>query len=105
MDGHELLKSLRRLIESHTELGCNIHQSGYKDDYFRLFRVAHDRRWFESTAHPRLTGDAISDYFYDDWLAAKNDKNDKLAKTMRAVLNMWDEWHYALEKYGVPSED
>ena|ERR1035437_945128 len=105
MDGYELLKKLRSLIETHTDLGCSIHQAGYKDDYFRLFKVAHDRKWFESSAHPRLTGDAISDYLYNDWLAEKNEINEKRGKTLKALLAMWDEWHYALKKYGVPSED
>ena len=105
MNGYEVLEKLKGLIEVHTNLGCSIHQAGYKDDYFTLFKVAHDRGWFEASAHPRLTGDAISDHFYNDWLAEKNKINKERAKTMKAVLSMWDEWHYALEKYSIPSED
>jgi hypothetical protein len=101
MDGYELLKQLRKLIEVHTEMGCSIHQAGYKDDYFRLFKEAYINNWFETSARPRLTGDAIRDYFYGDWLAEENEINIKRAKTMNAVLNMWDEWYYSLLKCGV----
>lgn len=105
MDGYELVKKLKSLVETHTKLGCSIHQAGYKDDYFALFRVAHDNRWFASSAHPRLTGDAISDRVYEMWMGEDEELTKKRGKTLRAVLSMWDEWHYALEKYGILSEE
>jgi len=101
MDGRKLLDQMKGLINAHTESGCSIYQQGYKDDYFKIFRCAHDNRLFDSNAHPRMTGDAIRDYFYGDWLSEDNDENKKRLKTMNNVLAMWDEWHYALEKYGV----
>jgi hypothetical protein len=107
MDGYELLEKLKELIDSHTANGmdCNVHQAGHKDDYFNLFSIAHNSRWFEASARPRLTGDAIRTHFYDGWLAKDNDINRKRGNKLQAVLEMWDEWHYALEKYGVPSEN
>jgi hypothetical protein len=105
MNGYQILEKLKVCIEQCEDWDCSIHQAGYKDVFFNLFREAHNQRFFEPSAHPQLTGDAIRDYLYENWLIEQNELNEKRANIMRTVLNMWDEWHYALKKYDIPSDD
>jgi hypothetical protein len=101
MDAHEVLKQLDQLITKHAVIGGSVYQTGYKDDFFTLFREAHDNGWFEPSARPRMTGDAIRDYFFANFISEESEENKKKEEKLLQVLEMWDEWHYALTQYGV----
>ncbi len=100
MDGKEILDKFKSFIDTYAEMGCSVHQAGYKDDFFRLFLEAHKGGWFDVSRSPRLTGDAMMDYYFGYWLIEKNEVNTKREEYLREVLAMWDEWHYALKKTG-----
>jgi hypothetical protein len=101
MDGEEILVKLKDRIYAHANLDCSIYQAPYKDDYFKLFLEAYKGNYFDVSSHPRLTGQAIKDTFIERWLGEENEYNDRRLKLLNAVLAMWDEWFYALDKVGV----
>ena len=101
MTGKEILQQLNALLDSHAKLGGSIYQVGYKDDFFKLFIEAYRNDDFDVKAHPRLTGDAIRDYFNENIFIEKNDVNAKKIELLEGVLGMWMEWYYALDKVGV----
>ena len=105
MEEHELLDVLKSLVEFHSKGNPppNMYQEPYRSDIFKLFRTAHDREWFEPEAQIRMTGDAIKDYFHQNfWPADKDETPEYKAriKTLNSILHNWEEWHYALQQYG-----
>ena len=101
MTGREILERFNILLDSHFKLGGSIHQEPYKGDFFKLFIEAYRNNDFDISSHPRLTGDAIRDYFKDNFLGEENEENDRKLKLLMSILKMWDEWYYALNRVGV----
>lgn len=101
MTGQEILTAIGKLLDVHLKLGGSIHQEPYKGDFFKLFVDAYKNDYFRVSAHPRLTGDAIHDYFVENICAEENDYNDRKLKLLDDVLIMWREWFYALNKAGI----
>ncbi|MCX5808305.1 MAG: hypothetical protein NTX36_02850 [Proteobacteria bacterium] len=99
MDGYEIIDKLNNIVNTHWEFKSSVHQQGYKDDIFRLFLEAYRGNYFEPSAHPRLTGDAVRDIFFARYYTQENKEEEKL-KVLNAILNKWDEWYYALNKIG-----
>jgi hypothetical protein len=100
MTGQEILAGLNRLLDNHLTIGGSIYQRPYKDDFCKYFLEAYRNNDFDVSAHPRLTGDAIHDYFAENICAQKNDYNDKKLRLLDNVLVMWNEWYYALDMVG-----
>ena len=106
MNQVEILEELNELLDQHTKgIRGAMCQAGYKDDLFKPFVAAYFGNYFEASSSPRLTGDAISDYFYERWMQEKNDYNKKKGEYLRMLLIWWDEWHYAFQKYAKLCED
>lgn len=101
MTGKEILTGMDKLLDFHLKLGGSIHQEPYKGDFYKLFVDAYKNDYFRVSAHPRLTGDAIHDYFVENICAEENDYNDRKLKLLDNVLIMWREWYYALNKAGI----
>jgi hypothetical protein len=80
MTGEEILKRMNDLLNAHLMLDCSIHQAGYKDQYFRLFKEAYRNGDFEPSANPRLTGDAIGDRFFETEWIGRIDWDDPKSK-------------------------
>ena len=97
MTGQEILTALNQLLENHLSIGGSIHQRPYKDDFFKLFIEAYRCDYFDVSAHPRLTGDAIRDYFIENFAREENEYNNKKLKLLEDLLRMWVEWYYALD--------
>ena len=82
--------------------------------FFKLFLEVYPNGDFEPSANPRLTGAAISDAFFAaGWMgdADYSERKPKLLDDQKAnddqkfeslnkLLQMWDEWYYALDKVG-----
>jgi hypothetical protein len=100
MRADEILESLKEKIFVHADHEITLFQEPYKGDFFKFFLDAYRNDYFSSSSHPRLTGDAIRDYFTERWLAENTAENNKRIKKLNSLLYVWDEWNYALEKVG-----
>jgi len=98
MTGEEILVQLNKLLDRHLQIGGHIQQEPYKGDFFKLFVDAFKNDYFRSSAHLRLTGDAIRDYFVENVCREENAYNDRKLKLLSDVLHIWDEWYYALDR-------
>ncbi len=101
MTGKEILTAMDKLLDFHLKAGGSIHQEPYKGEFFKLFVDAYKNDYFRVSAHPRLTGDAIHDYFVENICTEEIDYNDRKLKLLDNVLIMWSEWFYALDKAGI----
>jgi hypothetical protein len=101
MTGKEILTGMDKLLDSHLKLGGSIQQEPYKGEFSKLFVDAHKNDYFRVSAHPRLTGDAIHDYFVENIVTEENAYNDRKLKLLDDVLIMWREWYYALNGAGI----
>ncbi|GEM_PF-1462142 len=100
MSGEEILQKLNKLLDARLKGGGSIYQPIYKEDFFRLFADAYRNNYFEAPASPRFTAVAIKEQFMSRWLGEETEYNDKKAALLNALLLMWDEWYYALDKMG-----
>ena len=100
MTGEEIIEKLQGRLHGHLKgyLGY-LGQEPYKNDFFRLFREAYDGKFFDATARPRLTGDALRDLLEVRWIEAMDDEEAERARAiMEDLLRRWDEWRYAWDK-------
>lgn len=98
MTAHEILNTIERYIDQRKDPQVprgTMFQDPYKKDYFNLFKEAYRNDYFNISSNPRLTGDAIRDYFIERWADEGNEK-EKL-DLLNFLISMWDEWHYALK--------
>lgn len=98
MTAVEILNTIEKYINQEQDPQAprgTIFQDPYKMDYFNLFKEAYKNDYFDSDSSPRLTGDAIRDYFIVRWAEEVNEKQ-KL-DLLNLLISMWDEWHYALD--------
>ncbi len=100
MDGYEIIDKLNNIVNSHHQLRSSVDQSGYKDDAFKLFLEGYRQNYFESSAHPRLTGDAVRDVFFERYYTLDNEEEKEKLIILNVILKIWDEWYYALNKSG-----
>jgi len=101
MDGYEIIDKLNNIVNVHHQFkASSIHQAGYKGDIFKLFLEAYRNNHFRPSAHPRLTGDAIREIFFARYYTEGNKEEEERLVILNAILNMWDEWYYALDKIG-----
>ena len=100
MTGEEILQKLNKLLDTRLKSGGSIYQAIYKEDFFRLFIDAYRNNYFEPSASPRFTGVAIKDQCITRWMGEDTEYNDKKMALLNALLSMWDEWYYALDKAG-----
>jgi hypothetical protein len=98
MTALEILNTIEKYInqekDPHAPRGT-MFQDPYKNDYFNLFKEAYQNDYFDISSNPRLTGDAIRDYFIERWAEEMHGKQ-KL-DLLNFLISMWDEWHYALK--------
>ena len=76
-----------------------IGQEPYKGDFFKLFKEAYLNNYFDVSAHPRLTGDSLSDIVITRGFTEDEEENKKREHLMHQLLPMWDEWRYAWDHY------
>ena len=101
MDGEQILKHMQELLDAHARgaLGY-IGQEPYQSDFFELFKEAYRGDYFDVSARPRLTGDAIRDTLQVRWIdTLSGETREKSIKIMNDLLCRWDDWRYAWDKY------
>ena len=100
MTSDEILSRLIQYFDQHLEgLRGSIWQKSYKDDFFELFKVAHESDYFSVRSSRRLTGDAIRDTLETRWIMELGEKEQDAAKALlEDFICMWNEWRYAWDK-------
>lgn len=98
MKANEILDKIEEYIKEELDPAFPrgiLFQEPYKSDYFKLFTAAYDNHYFDINSNPRLTGQAIKDYFSIRW--HDRDNKEKCYVKLNLLINMWDEWIYAFD--------
>lgn len=100
MNANEIFDRIDKYLDQHLNPRAprgSIRQDPYKSDFFKLCLEAYRHGYFEVNSSPRLTGDAMKDFFRERWMSLDKKYQEKKFKLLGRVLAMWDEWHYTLE--------
>ena len=98
MTQNEIISDFQRLLDQHLKgARGGIGERQYKSAFFKLFRAAYDEGYFDQTASPRLTADALRQTLISRWFDPVESQNAKRAALLDEALRMWHEWQYAWE--------
>ncbi len=74
-------------------------QEPYKGDFFKLFKEAYQRGYFDHSSRPMLRGDALRSIVAERWFTDDEGENEKKRYWMEKLFPKWDEWRYAWDRY------
>lgn len=100
MTQEEIIERLIAYLDQHLkDVRGYIGQEPYKGDFFKLFKEAHRNGYFDERAHPRLTGDSLSEIVVTRWFTGEEAEDKKREHLMHQLFPKWDEWRYAWNHY------
>jgi hypothetical protein len=96
MERDEIINTLVGYLDQQLkELRGYIGQEPSRSDFFKLFREAYERDYFEVS--PSLKADSIREAIMTRWKTP--DQEDKKLDLIKEWSTRWDEWRYAWDKH------
>lgn len=100
MTQEQIINQIINYLQMHAKgVRGYIGQEPYKSDFFRLFKEAYHRKYFDATSQPRLTGDSLREILRHRWFSPDVLDTRQRHHLMNQLCSRWDEWRYAWDRY------